>query len=143
MPNSASTLSQWITPHDGEGDRTVGYYVYATAFPIPDSPAPTGVTINGQLASDNATVAIYLETPAGGGSCSLVSGQSFPINPAGSGNSDFDQWWPFSFTNAQPLAVASPAALFFVVHNLYDGDLPKGASPTGLRVEFFSTSAFQ
>jgi hypothetical protein len=142
MPNSDSTASQWITPYAGEDDRTAGYYVYATEFPVPDSPAPTSFTINGQLASDNPTVAIYLQTPVAGGECQLVSGQSFPVNPAGLGNSDFQQWWPFSFTNSQILAVAFPAALFFVVQNPYDINFPNGASPTGLRVEFFSTSAF-
>jgi hypothetical protein len=118
LPNSASTASEWITPYDGENDRPAGYYVYATFFPIPDSPAPTGFIINGQLASDNPTVGICLGTPAGVSSRPLVSGQSFPVNPAGVGSRDSQQWWPpFSFT--------------------------KGASPTGLRVEFFSTSSFQ
>ncbi|MGA2591002.1 MAG: hypothetical protein ABSH32_13870 [Bryobacteraceae bacterium] len=143
LPNSASTASEWITPYDGEDYRRAGYYVYATVFPIPDSPAPTSFTINGQLASDNPTIAIYFQTPAAGGNCQLVSGQAFPVNPAGVGNSDFQQWWPFSFTNSQPLAVASPAVLFFVVQNPYDGSFPNGASPIGLRVEFFSTSTFQ
>jgi hypothetical protein len=143
LPNSASTASEWTTPYDGEGGRAAGYYVYLTFLPIGDSPAPTGFTINGQLASDNSTVAIYLGTPAGADNCSLVSGQPFPVNPAGQGDGDFQQWWPFSFTNSQPLAVASPAALYFVVQNTYDGNLPNGASPTGLRVEFFPTSTFQ
>jgi len=138
LPNSISTASEWTTPHNGEGDRAPGYYVYLTFFPIPDSPAPKGFTINGQLASDNATVAIYLGTPAGANNCALVSGQSFPVNPGGSGDSDFEQWWPFSVSNTQPLAVASPAALFFVVEN---GPRHSG-SPTGLRVEFFPTSSF-
>lgn len=113
MPNSASTASEWITPYDGEGDRASGFYVYATAFNIPDSPAPTSFTINGQLASDNATVGIYFQTPAAGGACYLVSGQDFPVNPAGSGSPDYQQWWPFTITNTQPLATASPAVLFF------------------------------
>jgi hypothetical protein len=143
LPNSVSTASEWITPFDGENDQKAGYYVYVTFFPVPDSPAPTGFTINGQLASDNPTVAIYLATPAGNPSCSLVSGQTFPVNPPGQGHSDFSQWWPFSFTNTQILAVASPAALYFVVHNPYDPTGgPNGSSPTGLRVEFFSISAF-
>jgi len=143
LPNSASAASEWITPYDGEGERAAGYYVYLTFFPIPDSPAPTGFTINGRLASDDATVAIYLGTPAGADNCALVAGQTFPVNPADSGSSDFQQWWPFSFTNPGPFAVASPAALYFVVANPIDRDLPNGASPTGLRVEFFSTSTFQ
>jgi hypothetical protein len=147
LPNSASTASEWITPYDGEDNRATGYYVYATVFPVPDTfhggGAPTGVTIQGQLASDNATIAIYMESPAGSGYCPLVSGQSFPVNPAGRGNSDFQQWWPFSFTNSQTLAVASPAALYFVVQNPYDVNFPNDLSPTGLRVEFFSTSTFQ
>jgi hypothetical protein len=142
MPDSASTASEWITPFDGENNQRPGYYVYATFFPISDSPAPLGFTINGQLASDNAVVAIYLSTPSGNPSCYLVSGQTFPVNPAGQGSSDFTQWWPFSFTNPVPLAVASPAALYFVVQNPYDPSGPSGASPTGLRIEFFSTSSF-
>jgi hypothetical protein len=142
MPNSASTASEWITPYDGEGDRASGFYVYATAFNIPDSPAPTSFTINGQLASDNATVGIYFQTPAAGGACYLVSGQDFPVNPAGSGSPDYQQWWPFTITNTQPLATASPAVLFFVVQNQYDPNGANGTSPTGLRVEFFSTSMF-
>ncbi|MGA3042800.1 MAG: hypothetical protein ABSF54_18645 [Bryobacteraceae bacterium] len=140
LPNSASTASEWITPYDGEDDRQAGYYVYATFFPISDSPSPIGFTINGQLASDNATVGIYLGTPAGVTSCPLVSGQSFPVNPASLESGDSQQWWPFSFTNPEPLAVASPAVLYFVVRN---GHTPDGGSPTGLRVEFFPTSSFQ
>jgi hypothetical protein len=142
MPNSASTASEWITPFDGENNQNPGFYVYVTYFPIPDAPAPTSFTINGQLASDNAVVGIFLATPAGIRACYPVSGQSFPVNPPGQGSSDFTQWWPFSFTNSQPLAVASPAALYFVVINPYDLSVPNGASPTGLRVEFFSTSTF-
>ena len=142
LPNSASIASEWTTPYNGEGARAAGYYVYLTFFPIGDSPAPTGFTINGQLASDDATVAIYLGTPAGADNCILVAGQSFPVNPAGSGGSDSQQWWPFSFTNSGPFAVASPAALYFVVKHPLDPGSPNGTSPTGLRVEFFSTSTF-
>ena len=142
MPNSASTASEWITPYDGEGLQAPGYYIYVTLFQVNDSPAPLGFTINGQLASDNGTVDIYMETPAGSGNCELVAGQTFPVNPLGSGESDFQQWWPFSFTNPGPIAVASPTALYFVVHNQYDIDYSSGDSPTGLRVEFFSSSTF-
>lgn len=146
LPNSSSTASEWITPEASEDNQHNGYYVYATTFPVPDSvnggAAPTAFTINGRLASDNATVDIYLETPAGSGTCLLVSGQTFPVNPAGQLSSDFQQWWPFSFTNSQTLAVASPALLYFVVQNYYDPNVSDGESPTGLRVEFLSTSSF-
>lgn len=141
LPNSASTASEWITPYNGENDRPAGYYVYLTFLPISDSPSPVGFTINGRLASDNPTVGIYLGTPAGVTSCPLVSSQMFPVNPEGQGDSQ--QWWTFSFTNPEPIAVASPAALYFVVRNTTDDQLPNGASPTGLRVEFSSTSTFQ
>jgi hypothetical protein len=143
MPDSASTASEWITPFDGENNQSPGFYVYETLFQIPDSPAPSSVIINGQLASDNAVVAIYLAMPAGNASCDLVSGQAFPVNPGGQQSGDFTQWWPFSFTNSQQLVYASPAALYFVVRNPYDPNGPSGASPTGLRVEFFSSSGFQ
>jgi hypothetical protein len=137
MPDSASTASEWITPYDGEGFLAPGYYIYVTLFQVNDSPAPIGFTINGQLASDNAMVGIYMETPAGSGNCELVAGQTFPVDPIGSGDGDFQLWWPFSFTNPGPIAVASPTALYFVVHNDTNAD-----SPTGLRVEFFSSSSF-
>lgn len=139
LPNSASTASEWITPFDGEDTPPAGFYVYATTFQIPDAQS---FTINGQLASDNTAVSIYFQTPAAGGACYLVSGQTFPVNLPGTSNTDFEQWWPFSFTNMQPLAVASPAVLFFVVQNRYDPHGPNGASSSGLRVEFFSTSTF-
>jgi hypothetical protein len=98
---------------------------------------PTGVTINGQLASDNATFAIYLESPANTAECSLVTGQSFPVNLAGHGAGDFERWWDFSFTNSLPITPGAAAFLYFVVQNPLSG-----ASPTGLRVEFFPTSTF-
>jgi hypothetical protein len=139
LPNGASSASEWISPYDGESDRPVGSYVYATTFQIPDAQS---FTINGQLASDNATVAIYLQTPAAGGACYLVSGQTFPVNPGTNQDNDFEQWWPFTITNTQPLAVEFPAVLFFVVQNQYDPSNADGASPSGLRVEFFSTSKF-
>ena len=63
----SACASEWVTPYDGDHDAA-GWYVYRTTFPVPpvlpSGAVPTGVTINGQLASDNATVAIYLESPA-------------------------------------------------------------------------------
>jgi hypothetical protein len=146
LPNSVSSASEWITPYDGAGpDNAAGWYVYRTAFHVPSllpgGIVPTGLTINGQLASDNATYAIYLENPADSGSCSLVSGLPVPINPAGSTFSDFDQWWPFSFTNSVAIIPGTNAYLYVVVLNLYD-EQTGGPSNTGLRVEFFASSAF-
>jgi len=141
-----STTSEWITPYDGENPSTVtgpppGWYVYATSFPIPavlpGGPVPTGVIINGQVTSDNSTIAIYLESPANSGSCSLVSGQQFPVIPVDDYNSSFTQWWPFRFKNKLKIAPGAEAYLYFVVQNY--GDVP---TPTGFRAEFFDSSAF-
>jgi hypothetical protein len=144
MPNDVSAASEWITPYDGEGSPPAGWYVYRTAFPVPsvlsDGAVPTLITINGQLASDNPTYAIYLENPAHSGKCSLVSGQPFPVNRRGIGTGDFEQWWPFSFTNAFAITPGTGASLYFVVENAFENNDPP--SPTGLRVEFFSTSSF-
>jgi hypothetical protein len=141
LPDSASTASEWITPFDGEGNLPVGVYVYRTAFQVPSAlpggGVPTGVTINGRLASDNATFGIYLESPANSARCSLVTGQKFPVNPAGHGVGDFEQWWDFSFTNSFPITPNAAAFLYFIVENP-----TSGPSPTGLRVEFFPTSTF-
>ncbi len=139
LPNSVSAASEWTTPYDGEGNYPKGWYVYRTAFPVPsvlsDGSAPTGFTINGQLASDNATFAIYLESPANSGHCSLVSGQPFPVNP----DYNFQHWWAISFTNPIPVTPGAYAYLYFLVQNA-----PSNGSPntTGLRVEFFATSTF-
>jgi hypothetical protein len=102
---------------------------------LPGGGAPTGVSINGQLASDNTMYAIYLESPAGSSNCSLVNGQAFPVNPPGAGSSDFAQWWPFSFNNAFDIAPGADAYLYFVVLN--------SNNATGLRVEFFGNSIFK
>jgi hypothetical protein len=146
MPNDGSPASEWVTPYDGEGSLPAGWYVYRTAFPVPsvlsNGALPTLMTINGQLASDNTTYAIYLENPAHSGNCSLVSGQPFPVNPRGIGTGDFEQWWPFSFTNASAIAPGTEAYLYFVVENSFEHQDPGPSSPTGLRVEFFSSSTF-
>ena len=145
LANSASTASEWITPFDGENNQHFGWYVYVTSFPVPATlpggGVPTGVTINGQLASDNPTAVIFLESPAGSGACTVVSGQTFPVNPAGNGGSDFQQWWPFAFTNSTAIMPGSNANLYFVVANFYNSCCG-GSSPTGLRVEFFASSTF-
>jgi len=140
LPNS--TVSEWISRYDGEGDRPVGWYVYATSFPVPSVLAggvvPTGVTINGQLSSDNTTFFIYLESPAASAKCSLVTGPPFPVNPyEGAGQVDQNQWWPFSLKNKLELTAGADASLYFVVSNTTDNP-----SPTGLMVEFFPTSTF-
>jgi len=141
MPESASTASEWITPYDGEGNQLSGRYVYGTAFPIPaklpGGSAPVGFTINGRLASDNATSFVFVGNVD---SCTLVATLPEPVNPAGSGLGDFQDWWDFSFINPAPITPSTEAYLFFVVENAYD-DTTAGPSPTGLRVEFLSTSA--
>jgi hypothetical protein len=147
LANSASIASEWTTPYDGEDAlNAAGWYVYRTKLPVPavlaSGRAPTGVTVNGQLTSDNATFWIYLESPAYSGRCSLVSGQAFPVNPPGSQTfSDFQQWWPFSFTNSTAIAPGADAYLYLMVQNAYDR-LVGGPSNTGLRGEFFATSSF-
>jgi hypothetical protein len=145
LANSASSASEWITPEDGENPIGSGMFVYRTRFPVaaklPNGNAPTGLTISGQLASDNATFGIYLESPANSGRCSLVSGQTFPVNPSGGSFDDFQQWWPFTFSNPAPISPGDDAYLYFVVQNAYDS-VDDGASATGLRVEFFASSAF-
>jgi hypothetical protein len=143
LPDSASTASEWITPFDGEGNLPNGWYVYRTSFSVPavlsDGGVPTGVTINGQLASDNSTMGIYLESPAFGASCSLMTGQSFPVNPIGT--PEFGQWWSFSVTNSLPITPGAAARLYFLIANPYD-KTTGGPTPTGLRVEFFASSTF-
>lgn len=144
LPNSASTASEWIMPFDGENDLGQGWYAYRTNFPIPSAlpggGVPTGMTINGQLASDNVTVWIYLRSPANSGECELVlPSQPFPVNPYN--GPTFEQWWPFSFTNRTPITPGADASLYFVVVNEFNSGFG-GPSPTGLRVEFFSSSVF-
>jgi len=116
---------------------SAGYYLYATSFPVPSmlagGSAPTGVTIADQLASDSDTAAVYLQSPAGAGACSLVSGQIFPVNPVppppGTGGTYFSQWWPFSFTNSQPQIPGTSAILYFVVGKQWISNLRAARSP--------------
>jgi hypothetical protein len=135
MPNSASTASEWITPYDGEGNQPQGWYVYATAFPVPavllNGGVPTGLAVLGQLAVDNFVYGIYLESPAFSDRCELVSGQQFPIG-------SFTAWTNFAFNNRFELTAGEEAILFFVVENAPGSSF----NPTGLRVEFFDSSAF-
>ena len=142
LADSANTASEWITPFNGENNQPAGAYVYRTGLHVPSVLAggvvPTGVTINGELASDNSTVAIFLESPAHSGSCALVTGQHFPVNPLD--GSDFQQWWDFSVTNALPIAPGADAFLYFLVVNQVETD--RNPSPTGLRVAFFASSKF-
>ena len=144
LVNSASSASEWITPFDGEDNVAFGWYVYRTKFPVPlvlpGGGAPTGLTINGRLASDNATYAIFLQNPART-QCDVVN-LPIPINPAGAGDSDFQQWWDFSFTNPAPITPGTAAYLYIAVRNA-DNTGGSGPSPTGLRLEFFDTSSFQ
>jgi hypothetical protein len=136
LPNSASTASEWITPYDGEGSGTQGWYVYATKLLVPTvlygGTVPTDVTISGHLASDNSTYGIYMENPAAG-LCSPARDLPVPINPVG-----FTAWTDFSFTNPIAITPGAPLLLYFVVQNAPGPEI----NPTGLRVEFFSTSSF-
>ena len=136
LPNSASTASEWIATYAGGASGTQGWYVYATQFPVPPvlpgGSVPTGLTINGQLASDNSTYALYMANLAAG-LCSRVAGMPVPINPAG-----YTEWSDFSFSNPIPITPGSPLVLYVVVQNAPGPEI----NPTGLRIEFFDTSAF-
>jgi hypothetical protein len=136
LPNSVSTASEWITPYDGEGSGTQGWYVYATQFPVPSvlpgGIVPTGLTINGQLSSDNSTYALYMADLAAG-LCAPVTGLSVPINPVG-----YTAWTDLSFSNPIAINPGSPLVLYVVVQNAPGPEI----NPTGLRIEFFDTSAF-
>jgi len=142
LPNSASAASEWTMPDGGSYVVPAGYYIFRTKFPVPsvlpEGGVRTGVTISGQLASDNATYWIYLESPAhSSAGCSLVSGRQFPVNPVG--GATFSQWWPFSFANSLPLTPGADAYLYIVVGN---GITIYNSSASGLRVEFSASSAF-
>lgn len=140
LPNSVSSASEWAMPYDGEVNERQGWFVYRTSFPVPhvlsSGGVPTGLTINGQLTSDNQTYAIYLESPANSGICSPVNGQTFPVNP---GDGEFERWWSFSVTNSVPITSGAFAYLYVVVLNAPSDGEP---NPTGLRVEFFTTSSY-
>jgi hypothetical protein len=141
IPDAASPASEWITPYDGEGDVPAGSYIYRTTFHVPlvlpRGVRPTGVTINGRLASDNQTYGFYMSNLADG-SCSFVSGLPVPLNS----DNQYDQWTTFSFTNPIAITPGSDLLLYVRVENSYNAGYPLGSSPTGLRVEFFGTSAF-
>jgi hypothetical protein len=106
---------------------------------LPGGAVPTGVTIYGQIASDNETYAIYLESPANNAhGCALASG---PVNS----ETSFSEWTPFSFTNSLAITPGADAYLYFVVENQpcpVGCGGPGEASATGLRVEFFASSTF-
>jgi len=139
LPNSASAESEWITPYDGEGNQPQGWYIYLTGFHVPavlpGGIVPTGVTINGRLASDNSTYGFVLASRANGGSCGFVDGLPVPINYT----EQFRQWTSFSFTS--PIAITPDSDLFLYVL-VYNGVFNGSPNATGLRVEFFDTSAF-
>ncbi len=145
-----NTSSEWIMPYDGEDNHLAGWYVYSTVFAVPavlpDGSTPKGVTVNGQVSSDNTTYSIYLYSPANAAhpaNCSTVSGQTFPVNPKEtSGEADQQQWWPFHFTNRDELSPGGYAIVYFVVLNAYFPSVAGGESPTAFRAEFSSNSAF-
>jgi hypothetical protein len=89
-------------------------------------------------AVDEETYGFFLASSAYGGACSFVKGLPAPINPDGSGHSDFELWWNFSFTSPIPITPDSDLFLSVVVCN-FPYTL---TNPTALRVEFFHTSAF-
>lgn len=93
------------------------------------------MTISGRLASDNETYGFVLASLAHGGSCGFVEGLPAPLNP----NDEFTQWTDFSFTS--PIAITPDSDLFLYVLVI---NSPSTGNPnaTGLRVEFFDTSAF-
>jgi hypothetical protein len=141
LSNSVSTASEWIMPVGGGYVVPEGFYIYRTKFPVPSAlqggGVPIGVTINGQLSSDNETYWMYIESSPGNPTgCSLVSGQEFPVNPGGSFAT---QWFPISFTNTLPLTSGADAYLYIIVQN---GITIYNSSAAGLRVEFFATSVF-
>jgi hypothetical protein len=137
LPDSASTASEWITPYDGEGSGAAGWYVYATKFPIPPvlpgGIVPTGLTINGRLSSDDYTYGFYMVNPAAS-LCSPVRGLPVPINP----DATYTVWSDFSFRNPIPITPGSPLFLYVVVQNAPGPEI----NPTGFRIEFSDTSAF-
>ncbi len=137
LPNSVSTASEWITPYDGEGSGAAGWYVYATKFPIPPvlpgGIVPTGLTINGRLSSDDYTYGFYMVNPAAS-LCSPVRGLPVPINP----DATYTVWSDFSFRNPIPITPGSPLFLYVVVQNAPGPEI----NPTGFRIEFSDTSAF-
>lgn len=135
LPNSVSTVSEWTTPYDGEGNYAQGDYVYRVALHVPaalpSGVVPMSLTINGQSSVDNSVKSVWLESPARTGQCALVTGPP-PTN-------GFQEWGSFSFTNSQPLTPGAYAYLYFVVNNARSNGNPNA---TGFRVEFFSSSAF-
>lgn len=139
IPNS--TASEWITPYDGEGNLTSGWYVYATKFNVPfvlpSGAAPKGLIIKGRLASDNSTYSFAIASIAAGGSCAVPKGVPIPINPGTLPGDDSEKWTDFSFTSPVPITPGTDLFLYVVVQNAYSA-----ASPSGLRVEFFDTSGF-
>jgi hypothetical protein len=139
LPNSASLASEWITPYAGETNIAAGWYVYGIKFPVPSELpggiVPTSVTISGQLSSENATIRMYLRSPAKSGTCSTVT-LPVPINS----DLDWNKWVDFIFT--QPVSPGADADLLVLVLNEWNTGLANGTSPAGLRIEFFPSSEF-
>ncbi len=143
LPNLVSKSSEWIGPLGGNVAAQPGWYVYRVRFPVPlpsGGTSPT-LTINGQLSSDSSTLGVFLESPAGNNRCVAVTGQTFPVNPATTSGTEYQRWWPFSFTNAATI-VPGDAYLYFVVRNSASSGVSSPYSPTGFRVEFEASSYF-
>ena len=139
IPNGIA--SEWITPYDGEGNLPSGWYVYATGFHVPalltSGLTPKGIFISGRLASGNSTYVFALASTAKDGSCAVAKDLQLPVNPGTLPGDDSEKWTDFSFTSPIGITPGSDLFLYVVVQNAYSA-----ASPTGLRVEFFGTSAF-
>ncbi len=139
LPNSASTASEWITPFDGEGNQPQGWFIYITPFHVPavlpSGIVPTGLLINGRLASDNQTYGFALASPGHPGSCAVVKSLPVPFNPS----EQYSQWANFSFNSPIAIIPDSDVFLYVLVYNSRSTGDPNA---TGLRVEFFSTSGF-
>jgi hypothetical protein len=137
LPNSVSSASEWITPYDGEGNQPQGWYIYLTGFHVPpvlpNGTVPSGVTINGRLASDNETYGFVLASRSNGGSCGFVEGLPVPIPD------QFNGWTDFSFISPIPITPDSDVFLYVLVINSPSTGNPNA---TGLRIEFSDTSAF-
>lgn len=138
LPNDVSTASEWITPFDGEGNQPQGWFIYRTNFRVPlvlpSGIAPKGFVIHGRIASDNQTYAFALTGLKYSDSCALVEGLPAPINPA-----QYGAWTNFSFTNPTAIIPGSDVFLYALVYNARSTGDPNA---TGLRVEFFDTSAY-
>jgi hypothetical protein len=117
LPNGPN--SQFIAPAANANQNFPdGNYTYRTTF-VMTGLDPSTAVITGQLASDNATIAI------------LLNGQSIGPIPS----SSFTAFTPFSINSG---FVAGLNTLDFVVNNAFNNGL---TNPTAFRVELSGTAA--